>query len=49
MKDDYQALQSDADLASTVKQHEIEMAVAKQLAEFKKEMLVHRFQYISIV
>jgi integrase len=38
-KNDYQALQADKELSSTVKQHEIETAVAKQLAEFKKEML----------
>jgi cell shape-determining protein MreC len=34
LKDDYDALKADLDLASTLKQHEIEAAVTKQMREF---------------
>jgi len=38
LKDDYNALKADLDLASTVKQHEIETEVAKQIQEFRKKL-----------
>ena len=39
VENDYRAQQADKELASTIKQHEIEMAVQKGIAEFKKELL----------
>jgi hypothetical protein len=39
VENDYRAQQADKELASTIKQHEIEMAVEKRLVEFKKELL----------
>lgn len=38
LKDDYNALKADLDLASTVKQYEIETEVAKQIQEFRKKL-----------
>jgi hypothetical protein len=38
-REDYQALQADLELACTINNHEIEMAVEKRLTEFKIELL----------
>jgi molecular chaperone GrpE (heat shock protein) len=38
-EEDYHAYQADLELTRTINNHEIEMAVQKGIAEFKKELL----------